>query len=72
MLTQAQFDALARESRASGVSKSKIVRRALEDALGVEDPMRVRGVELKLGIWRDPDGAAVGRRLARLRFRRKR
>lgn len=71
MLTEQQYASLKRESRVSGVSRSEIVRRALEEAFGLEEPARVRGVELKLGLWRDPDAAAVGRRLRR-RFRLRR
>jgi hypothetical protein len=71
MLTESQYSALSRESRVSGVSRSEIVRRALDEAFGIEEPTRVRGIELKLGLWRDPDAAAVGRRLRRF-WRRKR
>lgn len=71
MLTQAQYDALKREAGISSISMGEYVRRALNAVLGIEEPRRVRGVEVKLAVWREPDAAVVGKRLRRTKKRRR-
>ena len=60
-LLDRQYDLLRHESYRSGLSIAELIRRAID---GVYRPQRrpvVRGYELTVGLWRQPDAAVVGR-----------
>ena len=61
-LTDAQHAFLRSESQLTGLSVAELVRRALEQAYPAVERPRVRGWDVRLGIWRRPDAAVVGRR----------
>jgi hypothetical protein len=72
-LTDEQLEALDRESKASGLSKAAIIRRAIDYVFSLNLREHVLGYEVSVAIWRRPDAAAVGRRLIpRRRRKRKR
>jgi hypothetical protein len=54
---------LVAESHRTGLSRSELVRRALDEAFRPEARRRVRGFDVGFGIWRSPDAAVVGRRV---------
>jgi hypothetical protein len=63
MLEPDQFAFLAGESARTGLSRSELVRRAIDGAYRPEARRRVRGFDVGFGIWRVPDAAIVGRRV---------
>jgi len=63
MLEPEQFAFLAGEAERTGLSRSELVRRAIDDAYRPEARRRVAGFDVGIGIWRAPDAAVAGRRL---------
>jgi hypothetical protein len=61
-LTDEQLAFLREESHLTGLSMAELVRRALDLAYPTRARPRVRGWDLRLGVWRRPDAAVVGRR----------
>jgi len=62
MLEEEQFAYLAAESARTGLSRSELVRRAIDAAFRPEARRRLRGFDVTLGVWREPDAALSGRR----------
>jgi hypothetical protein len=50
------------ESHRTGLSRSELVRRALDETFRPEARKRVRGFDVGFGLWRSPDAAVAGRR----------
>jgi hypothetical protein len=63
MLEPEQVDYLIGESLRTGLSRSELVRRAIDETFRPEARIRVRGFDLGVGVWRSPDAAVAGRRL---------
>ena len=63
MLEPEQYDYLLGESARTGLSRSELIRRALDETYRPEARIRVRGFDLGIGVWRAPDAAVVGRRI---------
>ena len=62
MLEPEQYDYLVGESVRTGLSRSELMRRALDDAYRPEARVRVGGFDIGFGFWRAPDAAVAGRR----------
>jgi hypothetical protein len=62
MLTDAQHDFLKAEARLTGLSAAELVRRALDAQYRATDRTRIRGWDVRFGVWQRPDAAVVGRR----------
>ena len=63
LLEEEQYDYLVGESLRTGLSRSELIRRALDETFRPEARRRVRGFDLGFGIWRAPDAAVAGRRV---------
>jgi len=63
MLEPEQVEYLIGESLRTGLSRSELVRRAIDEAFRPEARIRVRGFDLGIGVWRSPDAAVAGRRI---------
>jgi hypothetical protein len=63
MLEPQQFAFIANEARRTGLSRSELVRRAIDEAYRPEARRRVAGFDVGFGIWRAPDAAVAGRRV---------
>ena len=63
MLEPEQYDYLVGESVRTGLSRSELMRRALDDAYRPEARVRVGGFDICFGFWRAPDAAVAGRRV---------
>jgi len=63
MLDPEHVDYLAGESHRTGLSRSELVRRAIDETYRPEARVRVRGFDLGFGIWRFPDASIAGRRI---------
>jgi hypothetical protein len=61
-LTDDQHAFLRTEAHLTGLSMAELVRRALEGAYPTVERPRVRGWDVRLGVWRRPDAAVAGRR----------
>lgn len=70
VLRDEQYEFLHFERSRTGLPVSELIRRAVDFAYMPEARRRVAGYEVNLGVWRDPDAAAIGRRL-RPRWRRR-
>ena len=64
-VTEGQYGVLRAEADRSGLAMAELVRRAIDACYRAESRRRVRGLELNVGLFRDPDAAAVGRAGAR-------
>jgi hypothetical protein len=62
LVTEEQYDFLRRESKLTGLSMCRLVRRALAFTYQPEERTRMRGWQASIGWWRHPDAAVVGRR----------
>jgi hypothetical protein len=60
-LPDRQYELLRSESLRSSLSMAELVRRAIDSAYRPRARPVVRGIELSLGLWRQPDAAVVGR-----------
>jgi hypothetical protein len=65
MLTPRQHLFLRDESERTGLGMAELVRRAIDQTYRPHSRPRVRGIEVSVGLWRNPDAAAVGRRTGR-------
>jgi hypothetical protein len=63
MLEPEQVDYLIAESLRTGLSRSELVRRAIDETFRPEARVRVRGFDLGFGVWRSPDAAVAARRV---------
>jgi hypothetical protein len=63
LLEEEQFAYLAAESARTGLSRSELVRRALDETFRPEARRRLRGFDVSFGLWREPDAALAGRRV---------
>ena len=63
MLEPEQYDYLIGESVRTGLSRSELMRRALDEAYRPEARVRVGGFDIGFGFWRAPDAAVAGRRV---------
>jgi hypothetical protein len=63
MLEPEQVDYLIGESLRTGLSRSELIRRAIDETFRPEARVRVRGFDLGFGVWRSPDAAVAGRRI---------
>jgi len=61
-LTDRQHAFLRAESARTGLSLAELVRRAVDETYRTQQRRRVRGFDIGLGIWREPDAALAGRR----------
>jgi len=61
--TDHQHAFLVEESNRSGLPMAELVRRAVDRTFRPFRRPTVRGFELSLGLWREPDAAVVGRRV---------
>jgi hypothetical protein len=62
-LTDRQHSFLRDEARRTGLSLAELVRRSVDRVYRPFDRPTVRGFEVSVGLWRDPDAAVVGRRV---------
>jgi hypothetical protein len=60
-LPDRQYELLLDESFRSSLSMAELVRRAIDSAYQPNRRPTLRGYELSLGVWRQPDAAVVGR-----------
>ena len=63
MLEPAQHAFIDAEARRTGLSRSELVRRAIDESYRPEARRRVAGFDVGFGIWRAPDAAVAGRRV---------
>ena len=61
-LTDAQHGFLHGEAHRTGLSVAELVRRAIDETYRPEERRRVRGFDVTIGLWRNPDAALSGRR----------
>ena len=61
-LTDDQHRFLREEAYITGLSMAELIRRALDLSYRAEDRPRIRGWDVRVGVWRRPDAAVVGRR----------
>jgi hypothetical protein len=60
-LPDRQYELLRHESFRSSLSMAELVRRAIDSAYQPHRRPRLRGYELSLGLWQQPDAAVAGR-----------
>ena len=65
MLEPGQYEYLVGESVRTGLSRSELIRRAVDEAYRPEARFRVGGFDVGFGVWRAPDAALAGRRAGR-------
>jgi hypothetical protein len=63
MLEPEQYEYLIGESLRTGLSRSELIRRALDETYRPEARFRVGGFDIGFGLWRAPDAAITGRRV---------
>jgi len=63
MLEVEHVEYLIGEADRTGLSRSELVRRALDGTYRPEARRRVRGFDVGFGIWRSPDASIAGRRV---------
>jgi Ribbon-helix-helix protein, copG family len=63
MLEAEQYEYLVGEAERTGLSRSELVRRALDETFRPEARFRVGGFDIGFGMWRSPDSAIAGRRV---------
>jgi hypothetical protein len=63
MLEPEQYEYLVGESLRTGLSRSELIRRALDETYRPEARFRVGGFDIGFGLWRTPDAAVAGRRV---------
>jgi hypothetical protein len=61
-LTDGQYALLRDESSRTSLPMAELIRRAVDAVYRPNSRLRVGGVELSVGVWREPDAAVVGRR----------
>jgi hypothetical protein len=63
LLDEDQYAYLLAEASRTGLSRSELIRRALDETFRPEARKRVRGFDIGFGVWRSPDAAVAGRRI---------
>jgi len=63
MLEPEHVEYLIGESVRTGLSRSELVRRALDETYRPEARFRVGGFDIGFGVWRAPDAAIAARRV---------
>jgi hypothetical protein len=63
LLEPEQHEYLVGESLRTGLSRSELIRRALDETYRPEARFRVGGFDIGFGLWRAPDAAVAGRRV---------
>jgi hypothetical protein len=61
LVTHRQHRFLRDESLRCGLPMNELVRRAIDTGLRPNARIRIRGYELRLGLFRRPDAATIGR-----------
>ena len=61
-LTDEQHEFLLGEAARTGLSRAELVRRALDATYRPLERRRIKGFDMSIGLWRDPDAALAGRR----------
>jgi hypothetical protein len=61
LVTPRQHAFLRDEARRSGLPMNELVRRAIDSGLRPKAAFHVFGYELRLGLFRRPDAATIGR-----------
>ena len=61
LVTYRQYRLLREEAERSGVSMCELIRRAIDTTFRPKERRTVKGYEVRIGLWRDPDAAMVGR-----------
>src|SRR5690348_14504378 len=61
-VTDRQHAILRAEAARTGLPVSELIRRAIDGTYRPGAAVRVRGFEVNVGVYRDPDAAAAGRR----------
>jgi hypothetical protein len=62
MLEPEHVEYLIGEAARTGLSRSELVRRALDETYRPESRRRLGGFDFGFGVWRAPDAAIAGRR----------
>jgi len=62
-LEDRQHALLVDEAARTGLSMAELVRRAVDRVYRPERRPRVKGYEVSVGVWREPDAALAGRRV---------
>jgi hypothetical protein len=65
LLTPEQYAFLRAEAERTGLSRTELVRRALQHVYLPDERPELGGFEVSLGFWPRPDAALVGRRRRR-------
>jgi len=63
MLEPEHVEYLIGEAERTGLSRSELVRRALDETFRPEARFRVGGFDIGFGVWRSPDSSIAGRRV---------
>jgi len=63
LLEEEQYGYLVGEAERTGLSRSELIRRALDETYRPEARFRVGGFDIGFGLWRAPDAAIAGRRV---------
>lgn len=71
-VTDRQHALLREESARTGLPVSELIRRAIDGTYRPGAAVRVGGFEVNVGVFRDPDAAATGRRRPRAKRARRR
>jgi len=69
-LTNRQHAFLSGEAVRTGLSLAELVRRAVDRTYRPHVRPKLRGVEVRLSVWRRPDEAVAGRRTESIALRR--
>ena len=62
-LEDGQHDLLKAEAAVAGVSMAELIRRAIDHTYRPWVRPKVKGYELNVALWRQPDAAVIGRRV---------
>jgi len=63
LLETEQYEYLIGEAARTGLSRSELIRRALDETYRPEARFRVGGFDIGFGLWRAPDASIAGRRV---------
>ena len=63
LLEAEQLEYLIGEAARTGLSRSELIRRAVDATYRPEARFRVGGFDIGFGLWRAPDAAIAGRRV---------
>ncbi|HWJ44956.1 MAG TPA: hypothetical protein VNR63_06170 [Gaiellaceae bacterium] len=62
LLSSRQHALLHDEAVRTGLAMGELIRRAVDSTYRPRRRPTVRGIELSVGVWRQPDAAVAGRR----------